>query len=171
MKKKIILGSAGITLAVLLVLCAVFYMKLKKAQALIENVPAIALQTPDGQTTDLTLITEGNISVIIFFHPQCSFCGMEMKEILAHKNELSGVNLIFVTFAQPDELTPFLDEYPMDSLSNGTVLIDHTGDFTTTYHLKSPPAGYVYDRKQKLQKTFRGTTPVSEILKITDSLP
>jgi type IV secretory pathway VirB2 component (pilin) len=73
MKKKIILGSAGLILAVLLILCAVFYVKQKKGQALIENVPAIILQTLDGQTADLAQVAKGNISVILFFHPQCLF--------------------------------------------------------------------------------------------------
>lgn len=170
MKKKIILGSVGLILVALLTLCAVFYVKQQKARALIERVPAITMQTLDGQTADLAQVTKGKVSAILFFHPQCSFCGMEMKEVLAHRTELSDVNLVFVTFAEVDELAEFLDEYPIDDLPNGTVLIDHTGDFMTTYDLQSPPTCYIYDKEQKLQQTFKGTTPVSGILKTTSGL-
>lgn len=113
MKKKIIRGSAGLILAVLLMLCAVFYVKQQKARTLIANVSAITLQALNGQTADLAQITKGKVSVIFFFHPQCAFCGMEIKEILAYRTALSEVNLIFVTFAEADELTQFLDEYPI----------------------------------------------------------
>uniref|UniRef100_S0DFM3 Thioredoxin domain-containing protein n=1 Tax=termite gut metagenome TaxID=433724 RepID=S0DFM3_9ZZZZ len=170
MKKKIILSIIALIVAALCVLCIVFYVKQKKQQALIAQVPEIALQTPDGQTVNLAQITRGNVSVIFFFHPECAFCGMEMKEILAHKNELRDANLVFITTAEGGELTKFLEEYPIDAMPNSTVLIDHNRDFVITYNVKSPPTCYIYDKNQKLQKTIRGTVPVDDISQIIRGL-
>lgn len=170
MKKKIVLISVISILASLCVLCVVFYLKHQKAQARIAQVPGITLRTMDGQMADLAGITRGKVSVILFFHPSCAFCGMEMKEILAHRNELEGINMVFVTTAEDDELTDFLEEYPIDEIPDGTVLTDHLRDFVITYNIKSPPTCFIYNSEQNLQKTIRGTTPVSEIIEIIDNL-
>lgn len=170
MKKKIVLTAVIAILVALCTLCVVFYIKNQKAQVLIEQVPDIVLQTTDGQTANLVEITRDNVSVIFFFHPQCSFCAMEMKEILSHQTELENVCLVFVTTAEGEELSQFLEEYPISTMPHSTVLIDHNRDFVLTFNVKSPPTCYVYDKHQNLLKTLRGTTPVSKIIKTLDNL-
>lgn len=170
MKKKIVLVAILTVLAVLCALCVIFYLKQQKAQARIAQVPGIELQTADGQTANLADVTRGAASVILFFHPQCAFCGMEMKEILAHQDELEDVHMVFVTTAEGDELAGFLAEYPIGAMQNGAALVDYDRDFVLAYNIKSPPTCYIYDRDQKLRKTIRGTVPVSEILKTINNL-
>jgi thiol-disulfide isomerase/thioredoxin len=170
MKKMIVLTAVASLTVTLSVLCIIFYTKHQKAQARIVNIPSITLQTLEGQTADIAQITCDNVSVIFFFHPECIFCEMEIKEILAHQNGLVGVNIVFITTAENGELAKFLNEYPIGTIPNSAVLIDHDREFVITYNVKSPPTCYVYDEEQKLRKTIRGTVSVSDLTKIIHDL-
>ena len=63
--------------------------------------------------------TDSKPLLIIYFHPECYFCSMEMSEMLEIKR-IENFNALFITNALESEVQDFLLQYPIDKLKNAT---------------------------------------------------
>lgn len=132
MKKKIILLSLALIAAVIIVLFVVQIVKYNRKLAPIRSLPAVELLTLDSLAYNTNTLAEtGRPSIIVCFHPECDFCGMEADELIKHYNDLGDVNLLFVTFASKDETTAFLEQHPLEAIPNANVLLDPNLDFSS----------------------------------------
>ena len=116
------------------------------------------------QEKDIKLSTIDNEKLIIYFHPECYFCSMEMSEMLEIKR-IENFNALFITNALESEVQDFLLQYPIDKLKNATIAIDIHGEFAERFKIKAPPTIIIYDKKGKLKKIFRGAVTIKKIVK------
>ena len=111
----------------------------------------IKLSTIDNEKFTMEkYYTDSKPLLIIYFHPECYFCSMEMSEML----EIKRI-----------EVQDFLLQYPIDKLKNATIAIDIHGEFAERFKIKAPPTIIIYDKKGKLKKIFRGAVTIKKIVK------
>ena len=104
MKKKIILLILALIATVIVALFVIQIVKYNRKLAPIRSLPAVELQTLDSLAYNTNMLADtGKPSVIVCFHPDCDFCGMEADELIKHYKDLGDVNLLFVTFASKEE--------------------------------------------------------------------
>lgn len=164
MAKKIILLTLILLATAIVALFVVQVVKHRQRLAPIRSLPAIELLTLDSTFYDTqSLCATGRPSVIVCFHPDCDFCGMEADEIIKHYKDLGDVNLLFVTFASKEETTAFLEQHPLDAIPDANVLLDPNLDFFITFDVEAPPMSFIYDCNQKLVKRHKGTVAVYQL--------
>lgn len=114
----------------------------------------IELSTIDNEKFTMEkYYTDSKPLLIIYFHPECYFCSMEMSEMLEIKR-IENFNALFITNALESEVQDFLLQYPIDKLKNATIAIDIHGEFAERFKIKAPPTIIIYDKKGKLKKYF-----------------
>ncbi|WP_299102963.1 TlpA disulfide reductase family protein [uncultured Alistipes sp.] len=164
MKKKIILLILALIATVIVALFVIQIVKYNRKLAPIRSLPAVELQTLDSLAYNTNMLADtGKPSVIVCFHPDCDFCGMEADELIKHYKDLGDVNLLFVTFASKEETTAFLEQHPLDAIPGANVLLDPNLDFFITFDVDAPPMSFIYDRHQKLVKRHKGTVAVDQL--------
>ena len=125
----------------------------------------IKLSTIDNEKFTMEkYYTDSKPLLIIYFHPECYFCSMEMSEMLEIKR-IENFNALFITNALESEVQDFLLQYPIDKLKNATIAIDIHGEFAERFKIKAPPTIIIYDKKGKLKKIFRGAVTIKKIVK------
>ena len=74
----------------------------------------IKLSTIDNEKFTMEkYYTDSKPLLIIYFHPECYFCSMEMSEMLEIKR-IENFNALFITNALESEVQDFLLQYPID---------------------------------------------------------
>ena len=101
---------------------------------------------------------------ILFFGPDCEFCQKEIEGIIKRSGECRAVQWLFITIAQPEELEPFLKEYPVDSIPNAFLLREDFPEMHIKFDVLAPPALFIYDEHGKLMKMHRGATSIKTIV-------
>lgn len=164
MAKKIILLTLILLATAVVALFVVQVVKHRQKLAPIRSLPAVELLTLDSMSYNTQAIyATGRPSVIVCFHPDCDFCGMEADEIIKHYKDLGDVNLLFVTFASAEETTSFLEQHPLDALPNAQVLLDPELEFFITFDVEFPPTCFIYDKHQQLVRRLKGTIAVDQL--------
>ena len=164
MKKKIILLTLALIATAIVALFVIQIVKYNRKLAPIRSLPKVELLTLDSLAYNTKMLANtGKPSIIVCFHPECDFCGMEADELIKHYNDLGDVNLLFVTFASKEETTAFLEQHPLDAIPNAKVLLDTNFDFFITFDVESPPMSFIYDCNQQLVKRHKGTVAVDQL--------
>ena len=101
---------------------------------------------------------------ILFFGPDCEFCQKEIEGILKRNGECRDVQWVFITIAQPEELKPFLNEYPIESTPNAFLLREDFPEMHIKFGVSAPPALFIYDEHGKLMKMHGGAIPIKTIV-------
>lgn len=103
-------------------------------------------------------------TVVMFFHSDCEFCQKEIGGIIERNGECRDVQWIFITIAQPEELEPFLNEYPIESIPGAFLLREDFPDMHILFDVSAPPALFIYDEHGKLMKMHGGAIPIKTIV-------
>lgn len=101
---------------------------------------------------------------ILFFGPDCEFCQKEIEGIIERNGECRDVQWIFITIAQPEELEPFLKEYPIESIPSAFLLREDFPEMHIRFDVSAPPALFIYDEQGNLMKMHRGATSIRTIV-------
>lgn len=164
MKKKIILLTFTLIATTIVALFVIQIVKYNRKLTPIRSLPSVELLTLDSLAYNTKMLANtGKPSIIVCFHPECEFCGMEADELIKHYKDLGDVNLLFVTFASKEETTAFLEQHPLDAIPDANVLLDPNLDFFITFDVEAPPMSFIYDRHQKLVKRHKGTVAVDQL--------
>ena len=164
MKKKIILLTFTLIATTIVALFVIQIVKYNRKLTPIRSLPSVELLTLDSLAYNTKMLANtGKPSIIVCFHPECEFCGMEADELIKHYKDLGDVNLLFVTFASKEETTAFLDQHPHDAIPDANVQLDPNLDFFITFDVEAPPMSFLYDRHQKLVKRHKGTVAVDQL--------
>lgn len=164
MVKKFIKLGLILIATTIVALFGIQLIKYNQKLAPIRSLPAIELQTLDGLPYNTQALHRMyKPAVIVCFHPDCDFCGMEADEIIKHYKDLGDVKLLFVTFATAEETISFLEKHPLDAMPNAEVLLDPNLDFFITFDVDAPPMCFIYNRHQQLVKRLKGTVAVDQL--------
>lgn len=131
----------------------------------IKQLPEIKATTIYGEeivSTDFLDTTKR--TALLFFHPECEYCRVELSGILTRYQECRNVQWVFITLAPSAVVEDYLIEYPLDSIPDAFVLRE---DWPKTYHqfdVKAPPALFIYDENGILAKRYKGATSIKTIV-------
>ena len=137
----------------------------------LQTIPNITLSTVDSLPVNLgDLCATGQLTVIFYFHPECEFCQLEIKELLAHKELLDNVLPVFVTFASQNDVAEFEKTHPISTIDNSALLFDRKYALSAEYGIQSPPQTLIYNDEGHLVKHFRGFVMINDLLQVLQEL-
>lgn len=102
--------------------------------------------------------------LLMLFSPDCSHCQHTAEELLQHKNELKGIQVVMATLHPLWQMNAFVEKYHLRSLPGVTVGKDVQYLLPAFYSVKNLPYMAFYDKKGNLISTFEGGLPVKKAL-------
>lgn len=140
-------------------------LKYKEDRHAIATLPAIESETLWGDYFDSSRTLNNRMrTAILFFHPECEFCTVELNGIIKRHNECRDVFWVFVTLANPNEIQELLIDCPIDAISNSVILYEDTPKLHSLFDVKGPPALFIYDDDNRLIKEYRGAISIDTII-------
>lgn len=126
------------------------------------NAPDFSLQTLEGGTYTLSEL-RGQVVLVNLWATWCPPCRAEMPAIQKVYEEYQGQGLVVlgINSTVQDELSavaPFIVDYGLTF----PILLDETGQVSSTYQLRSLPSSYFIDRAGIIRYVVSG--PMSEAL-------
>lgn len=132
--------------------------------AKIEHIPDVTLVTIDGDTFSLQSQKPSRKTAIMFFSPDCEFCMKELEGIVNARNDFSGIDWVFVTLAQREELDSFLQYYPLETIPGARICIEDKPELLMALDISAPPALFVYNADGYLEQCQRGAVSIQTII-------
>ena len=131
----------------------------------IRYMPDIQAMDMDGNEIVLkNKLDPSKRTAILFFHPDCEFCQQEIKGIINRNSECRDVQWVFFTMAQPEEISSFLEEYPLNDIPDSFLIREDWPNVYKQLSLSNPPELIVYDEQGKLMVHHKGATSIKTIV-------
>lgn len=165
MKIKIMLSV--LFLFVFMIIMIIFYINKNSTRVnLLENLQPVYLLTSDKKLYNIDFIeNKYEYMLIVYFHPECDFCNIEINNLLENKNNLQMLKILFITYASMEEIKQFILMNPICKSENITIVSDVKGEFANAYNIKSPPTNFIYDKNKKLIKVHKGMMSFEQLKK------
>ncbi len=129
-----------------------------------QMMPEISVLTISGDSLKVNNVLDTTKrTAILFFGPDCEFCQKEIEGIIKRNGECRNVQWVFITFAQPEELEPFLKEYPIESIPNAFLLREDFPEMHIRFE-STPPDLFIYDEQGTLMKMHHGSSSIKTIV-------
>jgi len=167
MKKRMaILSIVILAIVFLLLLCGIYFRKIKAEQAAdrIEILPGFTLPTMNGELFNSGNITSGPI-LITYFHPECEHCQYEISSILSSKLPEEDLNIILISNADPNQVELFVRQFDFKNDPRLWILYDSSQVFSRIFGTEIIPSNYIYDSDRHLVKIVKGEITVETIFK------
>jgi thioredoxin-related protein len=121
----------------------------------------------------VTLFTKAQLPektpvLYMLFDPGCSHCQHETEELVAHKEDLKGVQIVMVTMPRTSfaEIAGFMKNYRVNELKNIVVGKDIYYFMPSFYTIRNFPYLALYNKEGRLIATFEGSMDVSKAVEI-----
>jgi hypothetical protein len=137
-----------------------------------ENLKEFTQSIPDIMYLDLDSANQSlksNINnqplVIIYFNSNCDICIEEAEEIYVQRNDLTGIQLLFISLQDLSTIRLFADSIGLTEMPNVFLgkIDDHVSDHLLS--IRSTPQVFIYNKEGNLTKQFIGQTKVEAIIK------
>lgn len=165
MKRKILIISVVTVVSTVLVMFAIKLYSNSTKYDHVKVMPSVELTKQDGTLSNLLTVDSSKATAIIFFNPGYEICVHEIDDFIAHKEQLSDINMVFVTNTDSTSLANFTDKHPINQISTATVLIDSKNKFSITFLPEATPMCYIYNKDRQLLKVRPAGVTVETILK------
>jgi len=164
--KKILIASV---LIVLSFMAYEIYAMIEKKTKITEQIKTIPEFSFYKLGTD-SIFTHENLeqnkaTLIIYFHPDCEFCQNEAKIISKRINEFKKYQLIFISYAEINEIKTYSSKHKLNNLPNIIFLEDKDMIFDDIFGKSGIPVSFIYNKQGKLTKQFKGQVKVNALLK------
>lgn len=103
--------------------------------------------------------------VIIYYHPECDVCKLEIIELLKYQIEMKSIQLLFVSFASIEDIKKYMQLYPIDLFENVIIVSDIYGEFANKFDIESSPMIFIYDANKVLIKRHKGSMTFKKLEK------
>ncbi|MDR2065387.1 MAG: thioredoxin family protein [Prevotellaceae bacterium] len=132
------------------------------------NIPDIVLLSADSVEYNLSCMKQDTAkpAVIFFFHPDCKLCEAEISNIIERPEILCEAKVLFVSSASIEKIKTFLKKYPLQDLTDVTVVSDFRSEFKSLFNPSTIPCIYIYDRNHKLDIMIKGLLKSETIQKL-----
>ncbi|MEO6175533.1 MAG: redoxin domain-containing protein [Flavobacterium circumlabens] len=137
----------------------------KEAAENIKTIPKFSYKNVNGGFFNNQDIKINTPTLFIYFNTECEYCNEETKIIKENREKLNNVEIIFVSFEQPELTKKFAIKHQLNSYDNIHFLCDHKVTFATTFDVNSLPCIVLYDKDQKLLAKIKGQTKIEILLK------
>lgn len=131
----------------------------------ITYIPEIVALTLEGEEININeQLDSRKRTAIVFFHPECEFCQQEINGIINRYSECRNVQWVFLTLAFPEEITPFLVDYPILTIPDAYLIRENWPNVCKRLNFTAPPEMLIYDKNGKLIKNHKGATSIRTIV-------
>jgi len=131
----------------------------------IRQIPAFSVvKVPDSIVFTNDQLQKNKPVVLMFFNPDCDHCQKEVKELLAHKNELKELQIVMLSALPYQLIKAFYNEYKIASMPNITMGQDENFVLGSIYQPARYPSLYIYEAAGTLAKVFAGNAGVAALL-------
>jgi peroxiredoxin len=137
----------------------------KEAAEKIKTIPKFSYRSINGGLFTNQHIKMNTPTLFVYFNTECEFCNEEAKMIKENIQKFKNIQLIFVSFEQPELIKVFATKHQLTSYYNIHFLCDNKVSFAATFDVSSLPCLVLYDRNQKLIEKIKGQTKTEIILK------
>lgn len=136
------------------------------AEAQVENLPDFKFFTLDKTPFTRGNIEQGKPVLIIHFHPECENCQWAAQEMKTKVDQLSDVQVLMISSADPEKVSEFMKHFELDKHSQITPLLDSEFTFFKTFGIDVVPLEMIYNKDHKLVKYYKGEVKVETIVKL-----
>lgn len=134
----------------------------------IKTIPDFSFKTLNGKPFTQKNITNTQSKLFIYFNSECDFCHAEAKQIQEHLEQLKNVQLLFVSFEEPESIKTFAEKYELLNKDHIFFLEDPTLLFAELFDAKSIPFMLLYSKDNQLIKKFKGATKIENVIKLLE---
>jgi thiol-disulfide isomerase/thioredoxin len=136
----------------------------KEVAERIQTIPVFSFKTLNGESFTQNDINTNLPKLFVYFNSECDFCHAEAKQIQEHLEQLKKVQLLFVSFEEPESIKKFAEKYDLLNKSNVLFLEDSTLLFAELFDAKSIPFMLLYSKENELIQKFKGATKIEKII-------
>ena len=168
MNKTIKISVVVLFFTLLAFLAYKIYAKIDKKQQIAENIrqiPAFYFYTLQDSVFTNADLQQGKATLIINFHPDCEHCQYEAEIIGKRLNDFANYQLVWVSYADTQQIKTFAQTYRLSGYKNITFLHDKNMVFSDIFGKSGVPTSFIYDKNGKLRKQFKGEVKVEALLK------
>ncbi|MCF6224364.1 MAG: redoxin domain-containing protein [Flavobacteriaceae bacterium] len=134
----------------------------------IQTIPNFSFKTLNGEPFTQNQISTTLPKLFIYFNSECDFCHAEAMQIQEHLEQLKNVQLLFVSFEEPESIKTFAEKYNLLNKGHIFFLEDSALLFANLFDAKSIPFMLLYTKDNRLIKKFKGATKIKNILKLLE---
>ncbi len=128
------------------------------------SVPAFTITTvPDSTMFKKIDIKKKKETLIIFFSPDCEHCQNETKKMLADFELIKNMQIIMVSTMEHHYIKKFYEDFKIGDYPNIIMGREPTYQLGAYYKVQSLPTTFIYNKKGKFRKMFKGIIPVDQI--------
>jgi thioredoxin-related protein len=168
---KLIKISTSVTIGVIFILFLFLLTRHAKVREAYSEFPDTKIEDFNGEQIAINQKVDiKKPTVILFFDPSCSLCVVKITKLLERKSQIEDVTLLFVTWAEKQNVVEFLKDYPINTLQNAQILFDVNFDLSTIYNIQSPPASIFYNDQGKLITVKKGAIDINVFMSIINKL-
>jgi len=106
----------------------------------------------------------GRPIVVLYFDPFCPFCMNQIKDLIDSYDKLEGIDFLFISPSQPDQVMKTYNEYNLKAYSNIRLGIDDQLTFLKHFSISKFPTMMLYDGNRRLIGVFEGVVSHGQIL-------
>jgi peroxiredoxin len=129
------------------------------------KMPTFSLLLKDSTTYLSTdKIPTGKPIVFFYFATYCPYCRAQLEDMIKDINKLKDTRIYMVTNSPYSEVKDYYKEFKLDKYPNITMNLDYKNFFIDSFKVKGVPFMAVYNKEKKLEQTFSGKIPTSELL-------
>lgn len=126
--------------------------------------PEFTLNDINGTKFNSSQLHRDKQKLIIYFDSECEHCLEEAAAISQHIKSFKNIQLIFISYQEPEAITEFAQTYHFLSLPNAVFLQDNYLQLVTAFNIKEFPFMLIYSKDNKLIQKFEGPTDIRNIL-------
>lgn len=159
---------------VVLIVAIVSYMcyniieKVKEKELIakhIQSLPGFNFTNLYNEPFESNYIQKGQACLLMYFHPECEHCCYEAEQFINYIPELSPYQIVMISYDSIPNLKQFEERYHLNEMENVTILHDPNGDFPKIFGTKLIPTSFIYSKKHKLKKIFKGEVKIEALIK------
>lgn len=102
--------------------------------------------------------------LLMIFSPDCSHCQHETEELVKHRDQLKGIQVVMITMHPFDAMKKFISDYKLTTVPEVTVGKDIYYLTPSFYAMHNLPFNAWYDKKKKLINVFEGSMNLNTVL-------
>jgi len=137
----------------------------KEVQKNIKTIPEFDYTDVNGKNFTQNNLKKATPVLFIYFNTECEYCNIETKMIKDNIEKLKTIQLIFISFEEPEKIIRFAQTYQLLNRDNIHFLYDKQVSFATTFDVTALPTIVIYDRQKQLIEKIKGQVKIDHILK------
>ena len=131
----------------------------------IKTIPQFSYVNTKGGIFTKDSIQPNTPTIFIYYNSDCDYCNNEAQMIHENIDTFNKIQILFVSFENPDRIKKFAHQHQLNHYDNVTFLHDNKLTFAATFDVTSLPCLVMYDKNQKLIEKIKGQIKPETLIK------